>query len=220
MKPGWEGEGKEGHWLDSSLPYWVHAFSLIVHTNRSFRTWEPKENSLKGYAEFYKSYCSAPCAISFQAWTTFIELLTNVSSCVTFHAVSFFITHFCLISCVMLKVHQKKNFCLQMLLNPKRESRDLNSNYMVKAKFDVHNEKWCDFDILIINICDPILKISILCHKLTLTHYITEVSRAAHHILTFFVVIIIMIASNIYWALSLEGSWYYVHYMHSLFKSF
>lgn len=190
-----------------------------MHTNRSFRTWEPKENSLKGCAEFYKSYYFASCAISFQGSTTVIDLLTNVSSCVTFHAVSFFIAHFCLISCVMLKVHRKEISAPKCCWT-QRESRDLNSNYMVKAKFDVPNEKWCDFDILIINICAPILKRSILCHKLPLTHYITDVPWAVHHVLMVFVVTIIMIATNTYWALSMERSRYYVHYIHSLFKSF
>lgn len=45
-----------------------------------------------------------------------------------------------------------------MLLNPKRESRDLYSKYMVKEKFDAQNERTCDFYILVISICNPIFK--------------------------------------------------------------
>ena len=98
--------------------------------------------------------------------------------------------------------------------------KDLNSNYMAKAKFDVQNER-CDFYILFINICDSIFKICILCHKLTLTHDITEKSLGVVHriLILLAITVVIMIASSIYWALSMEGTWYHMHYMHSLFKS-
>lgn len=117
----WGGQEREkrGHCLGSFLLYSAYSFSSIVHTNHSFRTWELKEDSLKGYAEFYKSYFFAPCAVSSQIWTTFINSLTNVS-CGTFHAASVFFTHFCLISCVMLQVHQKEISAHNCCLNPKR----------------------------------------------------------------------------------------------------